>query len=310
MHKLFHKNIVRVFNYYLFPESITGYILMDYIDGTDIETYISENPEEINNIFGQAIEGFSYLESNNILHRDIRPKNILITKDNVLKIIDFGFGKRIVNNSDFEKSISLNWLYEKPLDFENSVYDFRTEIYFIGKLFEALIIDYDISGFRYNDLLKKMIAKSQDVRIESFSHVQEAIINDAYNFEDYFSYAEKNIFKGFMSQIVNIYSTIGTNSKYVDNMDQLIIELEEVLKTNILEDRVQNILDLSRLFIKGDYKYYPKNEVSTNWLKDFIHLLKSCNSEKKNILKLAIINRLRTIKKKEADDGFTTDIPF
>ncbi|MDR2660083.1 MAG: protein kinase family protein [Spirochaetaceae bacterium] len=98
MHKLFHKNIVRVFNYHLFPESTTGYILMDYIDGTDIETYISENPEDINNIFNQAIEGFLYLESNNILHRDIRPKNLMITNDKVLKIIDFGFGKRIMNN--------------------------------------------------------------------------------------------------------------------------------------------------------------------------------------------------------------------
>jgi serine/threonine-protein kinase len=310
MHKLFHKNIVRVFNYYLFPESITGYILMDYIDGMDIETYISEKPEEINTIFSQAIEGFSYLESNNILHRDIRPKNILITKDNVLKIIDFGFGKRIVTNDDFEKSISLNWLYEKPLDFESYIYDFRTEIYFVGKLFESLIIDYNISGFRYNELLKKMIVKSQDMRIESFSHIRDAIINDAYIFEDYFSYNEKEIFKGFMSQIVNIYIGIGTNSKYVDNMDQLTVELEEVLKTNILEDHVQNILDLSRLFIKGDYKYYPKNEVNIELLKSFIHLLKSCNLEKKNILRLAIINRLRTIKKNEVNDGFTMDIPF
>jgi serine/threonine-protein kinase len=112
---------------------------MDYIDGTDIETYVSKNPEEINNIFSQAIKGFSYLEKNNILHRDIRPKNLMVTGENTLKIIDFGFGKRIVNNDDFEKSISLNWLYEKPLDFENHIYDFKTEVYFVGKLFESLI---------------------------------------------------------------------------------------------------------------------------------------------------------------------------
>jgi serine/threonine-protein kinase len=310
MHKLFHKNIVRVFNYYLFPEFITGYIIMDYINGTDIETYISENPEEINNIFSQAIEAFSYLEANNILHRDIRPKNLLVTKDNVLKLIDFGFGKRIANDMDFEKSISLNWLYEKPIDFENHIYDFKTEIYFVGKLFESLIESYNISGFHYNELLKRMVVKSYDKRVESFSNIQDLLVSNAYIFEDYFSYPEKEYFKEFMNQIICIYSSVGPDSKYVNNIDQLIIELEEVLKTNSLEDCVQNNLDLSRLFIKGDYKYYPKKEVRIDYLRNFIYLLKSSNSEKKNILKSAIINRLRTIKKSAMNDDSTNDIPF
>jgi serine/threonine-protein kinase len=283
---------------------------MDYIDGTDIETYVSKNPEEINNIFSQAIEGFSYLEKNNILHRDIRPKNLMVTGENTLKIIDFGFGKRIANNDDFEKSISLNWLYEKPLDFENHIYDFQTEIYFVGKLFESLIKDYSISGFRHNGLLKKMTVKSQDMRIESFEHIQETIISDTSVFEDYFSYSEKEVFRRFMGQIVDVYSSISPDCKYVSSMDQLIVELEEVFKLNALETCVQNNLDLSRLFIKGSYRYYPKNEIYVSSLKDFIRLLKSCDAEKKDILRLAIANRLRTIKKNEADDGPTADIPF
>jgi serine/threonine-protein kinase len=46
-------------------------------------------------------------------------------------------------------------MYEKPMGFENHIYDFRTEIYFVGKLFESLIMGYNISGFRYNESLKK-----------------------------------------------------------------------------------------------------------------------------------------------------------
>jgi serine/threonine-protein kinase len=310
MHKLFHKNIIRIFNYHLFPKSVTGYILMDYIDGTDIETYVSKNPEEINNIFSQAIEGFSYLETNNILHRDIRPKNILVTRDNTLKIIDFGFGKRIVNNDDFEKSISLNWSDEAPLDFKDHIYDFKTEIYFVGKLFESLIRDRGIAGFRYNELLKKMTTKSHDMRIESFSHIQETIINDTSIFEDYFSCEEKEIFRGVMSNIVDVYSSVSSDCKYVSSIDQLIVELEEVLKLNILENYVQNNLDISKLFIKGRYRYYQKEVIYVGLLKEFIRLLKSCDAEKKDILRSAIVNRLRTIKKNEADDGLTTDIPF
>jgi serine/threonine-protein kinase len=155
-----------------------------------------------------------------------------------------------------------------------------------------------------------MTAKSQDIRIESFAHIQEAVINDTSIFDDYFSYEEKEVFRTFMRQMVNVYSSVASDCKYVNSIDQLIVELEEVFKLNALETCVQNNLDLSRLFIKGNYKYYPKNEIYVFALKDFIHLLKSCDAEKKDILRLAIANRLRTIKKNEADDGPTADIPF
>ena len=37
LHEVYHANVVRVFNYYVYPEQLTGYILMEYVDGTDIE---------------------------------------------------------------------------------------------------------------------------------------------------------------------------------------------------------------------------------------------------------------------------------
>src|SRR5690606_22854966 len=130
LHKVYHKNIVRVFNYYLYPEQVTGYILMEFIKGYKIDEYVSVNPDKLNNLFVQTIEGFAYLEENNILHRDIRPDNILVTNDGVTKIIAFGFGKTVdCDNSD--NSISLNWRYAKPDEFAQKIYDTKTEIYFV-----------------------------------------------------------------------------------------------------------------------------------------------------------------------------------
>lgn len=41
MHKLYHENTVRIYNYYLYPDSYTGYILMEYIEGTNIADYLA-----------------------------------------------------------------------------------------------------------------------------------------------------------------------------------------------------------------------------------------------------------------------------
>jgi serine/threonine-protein kinase len=250
MYKLFHRNIVRIFNYYLYPELATGFIIMDFIDGTDIGTFISENPEEINNLFNQTIEAFSYLEMNNILHRDIRPKNILITDDKTVKIIDFGFCKQIESYTDFEKSVSLAWRYERPDEFKDSIYDFRTEIYFIGKLFESLIVEHNITGFMHNDTLKKMITKAHDSRIKSFADVKELIITDSYVFDDYFTREEKKLFQSFMDQVISIYSSIDENCEY-NKIDQMVIELEEVYKNNVLDYNVKIFLTFQRHLLKG-----------------------------------------------------------
>ena len=89
---------------------------MEYIDGVDIEQYLTVNPNKINDLFIQTINGFKYLEERNILHRDIRPSNILISNDGIVKIIDFGFGKDVQKSVDYEKSITLNWTYSLPND--------------------------------------------------------------------------------------------------------------------------------------------------------------------------------------------------
>ena len=175
MHLLYHKNIVRVFNYYMYPELKTGYILMEYVHGLDIDKYIIANPDKIEDIFIQTIEGFMYLEENKILHRDIRPQNILVSHDGFVKIIDFGFGKQINFNEQYDKSVSLNWRYSQPSEFLEKKYDFKTEIYFIGKLFEEIIKDNDLS-IRFDNTLKKMIILNPVYRIPSFFDVSRELM--------------------------------------------------------------------------------------------------------------------------------------
>ena len=95
LHRIQHENVVRVFNHYVFPDRLAGYILMEFVEGLDIEDFISQHPENTNGLFLQAISGFAYMRSQAILHRDIRSANMLVREDGTLKIIDLGFGKQI-----------------------------------------------------------------------------------------------------------------------------------------------------------------------------------------------------------------------
>src|SRR6185437_16651438 len=73
-----HKNVVRVFSYFLYPDKYAGYIVMEYVEGNEIDKRVAQLPENINDLFLQAVEGFAYLESFGILHRDIRYANLMV----------------------------------------------------------------------------------------------------------------------------------------------------------------------------------------------------------------------------------------
>lgn len=76
LYKLNHRNIVRIYNYYAYESIYTGYILMEYIDGRNIEEFINDyiapvDPISLDEIFIQLIDAFCYIEDHGIIHRDM-----------------------------------------------------------------------------------------------------------------------------------------------------------------------------------------------------------------------------------------------
>ncbi|WP_319479119.1 protein kinase family protein [uncultured Draconibacterium sp.] len=307
LHQIYHQNIVRVFNYYLYPEQYTGYILMEYVKGKNISKFVIDNPDRLNNIFGQTISGFCHLEKNKILHRDIRPHNILVSNEGVVKIIDFGFSKKVDFENDYKKSISLNWRYNPPMDFTKKIYNFKTEVYFVAKLFEEIIFENNFENFAYNDILKQMLIPDYDERINSFFEVERAIVADEYQGLT-FTEEEKGIYIRFASSLSEIYSKIDVESKYNTDIDKIISGLDEVYRNSMLETFVQNHNSIAKCFVKGDYRYYTKRDVEVSVIKDFVNLLKSISIEKRKVVMNNLWQRLDSIEReaKVPDD----DLPF
>lgn len=308
LHQVLHANVVRVFNYYLYPKTYTGFILMEFVDGPDIEEYLTEFPERVNEIFLQTISGFRYLESKNILHRDIRPGNIIVRNDGTPKIIDFGFGKRVANSKDFGKSVSLNWAFEPPPEFSHQVYDFTTEVYFVGKLFERIIKENEIDQFKYEALLRNMCEHEKDARIQSFANVETEIQSNMF-FEIQFEESEIGDYRYFAQGLQKQITKIHSKARYQEDVDRVQITLENVYRTFMLEETVPDCSCVINCLLNGGY-YYRKTGLSVVGVRDFLHLLKSSSAEKKRIILSNLQTRLNAIMRYDDEREEDDQLPF
>ena len=86
-----HPNICRVYEF--IEEDSSAYVVMEYIEGEDLTVYLRKNNPSVEQkykIIKDIILGLMDAHKLGIVHRDIKPKNIMITNDGILKILDFG----------------------------------------------------------------------------------------------------------------------------------------------------------------------------------------------------------------------------
>ncbi|MDW7667497.1 MAG: Stk1 family PASTA domain-containing Ser/Thr kinase [Bacillota bacterium] len=140
--KLNHNNIVNIYDTGL--DGDIHYIVMEYVEGMTLKEYIKDNKpldiKESINIASQIAEALRHAHSNKIIHRDIKPQNILITEEKLAKVGDFGIARAIsektITNSD--KSIG-SVHYFSPEQARGGYVDNRTDIYSLGVvLFEMV----------------------------------------------------------------------------------------------------------------------------------------------------------------------------
>ena len=280
---------------------------MEFVDGSDIEDYTKNAPEKINEVFLQVVNGFRYLEANNILHRDIRTLNLLVTNTNTVKIIDLGFGKRIEKSEDFNKSISLNWWCEPPDEFADSQYNFSTEVYFIGKLFERIIHEIGIDHFEYKSLLNRMCIRNPASRISSFFDVEKEINNNRF-FEIDFNEEELQDYRNFADQLSTHITKIENGTKYKDDFNRIQNQLEDAYRSFMLEETAPDSALISRCFLNGSY-YYNKAGFPVWVVREFLRLFKSVSQEKKRIIMANLHTRLDAIHR-YSPSPMDDDIPF
>ena len=104
--RLVHPNVVQVFDFGLDDESHRNFIVMEYVDGQSCAEILRERgtlpPDEAVEILAQSCRGLAYAHRHEVVHRDVKPGNLLRSRDGMVKLADFGIAKA-AEQSDITK---------------------------------------------------------------------------------------------------------------------------------------------------------------------------------------------------------------
>jgi len=153
-----HPNIVTCYD--VIETDYETNIIMENCDSGDFRTILKKPIKEkyAQFYFSQLANGLKYLDTNKILHRDIKPKNILLTNNRrILKIADFGFAKKAEEQS-LHDTICGSPMYMAPEIMYNTQYNNQTDLWSVGMiLYEMLYGFHPYNSSKTIPELKKMM---------------------------------------------------------------------------------------------------------------------------------------------------------
>ena len=139
--RLTHPNIVAVYDYG--EDGAIAYIVMEYAPGTELKKMLDKGerlpPAESARIMEGLLAGLQYSHERGVVHRDVKPGNIILTPEGVVKIADFGIARIESSSMTQVGTVMGTPAYMSPEQFMGQTVDARTDIYSSGVMLYQLL---------------------------------------------------------------------------------------------------------------------------------------------------------------------------
>ena len=172
-----HPYIIRIHDIFSEKNS-TLCLLMDY-HPFDLKNLIKNkillSETEVIEIIYQILEAFKYLHTQAIVHRDIKPDNVLISSEGITKLIDFGLARHIQSVTEpLTKYVITQWYKPPEVLYGSEYYGIKVDIWSLGCVFAELLLGKPLfPGYNQTDQLSKIFGIRGTPNIHKWSDIKK-----------------------------------------------------------------------------------------------------------------------------------------
>jgi serine/threonine protein kinase len=140
--KMHHPSVVSVFD--AGQENDHNYIVMEYVDGVTLQDYVAGkkklSPHQVLDVIYQCAKGLDYVHRQNVIHRDIKPGNIMLSNEGEVKIMDFSIAHIDIGVDDYNTEVHGSPMYMPPEQLsEEKRLVAQSDVYSLGAVMYALL---------------------------------------------------------------------------------------------------------------------------------------------------------------------------
>ncbi|WP_372364495.1 protein kinase [Candidatus Uabimicrobium sp. HlEnr_7] len=184
-----HPNLVKGLDFYQTPDKV--FLVMEYIKGDSLEDVIGEQQVEEKkaaDIVLQVARALNYLSTLGIVHRDVKPANIIIDENQVAKLMDFGIFKSIHGKCTLTTSgiIMGTPYYLSPEQVTDNYIDIKSDVYSLGITFYQLVTGkVPFQGENQVEVIAKRLTKTSPRVKKENPNVSKVLCNLIEKMMDY-----------------------------------------------------------------------------------------------------------------------------